>query len=640
VTIWDIEEKIPPEIPYAVRLQIARVSLFLLSRAPKRKIEDFEDIVALFRFKRLLAARLVEFCERIHPLHLGYNLAVPFAACVFPKRVFQMGKTEFTAKFANFLQIYYNLQSATQEEIPENEVVEELRNGDRIPPDLDRDFLVDLSGADVPSLDSKERRLRVMGAALFLSTCSQQDIQHAIEIWRDLFGFLKVFRTWLPEPPSVLTGMFDRDSIPSQDELRSALEISPKNPFDELHASEAVILEMMTWKEARKRIHNYRGHRREAVRAFWEGIWERLISGFPFFAFSSRLGYWWKKCLLNHPFSKWDDPNPYDGNVDPDTLGTTPSPPIASDLFLLTLDFLKVLREAYRYIRSTFHAITGGPVATERIREALDRIWFCIIEKLLSDEDPEELIREIEEEFPDLSIPILSHRLRARVWAFVLARYLGLPSDDLRDLNVPRNFAKPDGAQTSLRTETSLDPIFALAKTVHPSETFFWAFLVHLLFKNLIVPQRQDVWSAERFFHEVWIWATDPAVNESLQASRFGGRMGAVLSTDTIMDEFLTELVDVKYGDDLRRYLSRSDLDSMKERFIELFWSALNPGYSFADACERIVSCRKTFKTQTHWIVPVFYLKYVEGLVIDSIVNRLVRDPDEENVVREIATRL
>jgi len=280
---------LPPRAAEALAVQIERVLFRVTSDEQREELRKPPHVVAAFHGKGLIPPRLLDLARAIEPepqarpadeVTLAERNALAFAASVFPQRAFQLPETVLGRRLGTFLGSRGSIEDVSFEK--------------------DRLF-ADLSAAEsVPEImTGTEARERLIGAHLYIATCHEELICRTLASWREDAGFLRYLRKYLPTSPSSLTRQ-DRLVWPSWANVSKELaRIFPGEPA--AHHELAVIAEQMAFKEARRWLAP--AVVPQGVRDFWEILWDKLTSGFPYYAFASRFTWWWKQCLKNHRFS-------------------------------------------------------------------------------------------------------------------------------------------------------------------------------------------------------------------------------------------------------------------------------------------------------------------------------------------------
>jgi len=620
---------LPPRAAEALAVQIERVLFRVTSDEQREELRDPPDVVAAFHAKGLIPPRLLDLARTIEPepearpadeVTLAERNALAFAASVFPQRAFQLPETALGLRVGTFLAG----RAPTQQQDVSFE--------------KDRLF-ADLSAAEsVPeTVTGTEARERLIGAHLYLATCHEELIRRTLASWREDAGFLRYLRKCLPTSPSSLTRQ-DRLIWPSWANVAKELgRIFPGEPA--AHHELAVIVEQMAFKEARRWLAP--AVVPQGVRDFWEVLWDKLTSGFPYYAFASRFTWWWKVCLKHHRFSARDVP--LDERRDTRVAVTTPGTALE-----LAPEELRLFREGYRLVRVTFFGRADKSsrenvaARNDRLRQALDALWYRRLESRMGEDVPRELVRDIASRFPDLTedtINNLSFRLRIRMGAYGLARLKRLRNAEIRSARRPRDMARRGATETPFLNQPGVATVATLARSVPAKTTLLWAFTAHVFLHPLIEPQRPDDWTFKRYLRELWHWVTDDAFEDALRrgadaGGRADGRALSALSTEPFQS-LMRELRKQETEDALERYLESRDFDDERRAALSLLRGLVGPegietaGREFLKAWRGLI--------ESHWIVPVWYLKVMERLDDAALVSRLRVDDHEMDSVVALA---
>lgn len=683
-------------------VQIDRVLAALLEG--ESGIESPCDPLAVFRSRGLLAPRLLDLCSersrglvssadaQISPAEL---IAISFAACAFPQRVGRMTDTEVQQRLDAFLEIYGLLQTgpSTTARLDEAALNAMVQAG-RLPRALAAEdaslLLSDLSaagsvGKSAPPRESEERRA---GAALYLGTCQAEVVDRIYRLWLGEAPLLRACRKWLATLPSSLVGVERRvGGQPSWPLVQAGLGklCQPEPPA---FARAAVELERMTWRETER--WGAAGQAGQFASDVWEAQWDTLNSGFPHYAFRSRLVWWWKQCVLNYRPRRIQSLGDHQLNnlAGPASrYGTAAA--VESEF---TPELLRCLREGYRLVRTTFFRRSGQPPAgaedssghaeaNDRLRQALDALWYHRLEKqILSSQDDEiseggpEDIKQIAERFPDLgaqTINMLSHRLRLRMWAYALARLGRLTNAEIRSAKRPSRCARRGSGEQPLARETAVLTVASLARCVPPGRSLLGAFTAHVLLHPAIDPQHPDPWDFRRCIRELWHWVTEPAFPTALRAdppeepgamSRAGraaalspvGRLeeawtrrfthyrneaghGPTTTAQDPLGDVVLTLRSIATEEELERYLAEPRLLGLEQPIVSQFGSLLGPGWQAVTLGSLQQWKKLVGREGQHWIAPVLYLTWAEGLPVDALLSRLNVDPEEMGTVTALA---
>jgi hypothetical protein len=358
-----------------------------------------------------------------------------------------------------------------------------------------------------------EREARLAGAVFHLSTCYPEMIRRMRGPWMSEAGFVRHFSAYFHTSPSDIAGEGD-ERHPQWSRVRSRLESLLKYEAAEIQEraellDRAIILEQSVRNHmlARMAIEEV-GYR---VGKFWEFIREKLLSGFPYYAFRSRFVYWWNQCANVYPWP----PMPVFAPEIPD-LPAESRPAPEDDA--LTPQQLRLLREGYRFVRATFFpreygkADNAQPVdhahENERYRQALDDIWHNRLQAVAEKLDVEQLI-ERHSFLNEKTIYVLILRIRERMQAYTLARIGGRTNK--------RILSMISGGEIPQERRPVLLTIASLARMIPPDWTMLGAFTAHLFLYPKVSPQRPAPLPFHRYLSELWWWINDETFDEAIE---------------------------------------------------------------------------------------------------------------------------
>jgi hypothetical protein len=611
-----------PDRPISTPLneQIQRV----LARLNGSNAWDETEPVDVFRIHGRLPPILTDLCADLlrtegrpgGPELLTFTLC--FSACLFPQRPGHIGETRLRLRLAAFLAFWEALEKAStaREALKAHWAAQGLGAGEGA---LD-DLLADLSAADCIPHDNpcearQEKKARLEGAALYLGTCHSTLLARIGDNWRVESPFLRFLRTNLPVNPSSLARPDDDEgkSGPSVEEwLHAQL---PLDPFG--HGERAIQLEKKTRGEARKW-----GPQADAnAREFWELLIEKLTSGFPYYAFHSKISTFWAACLERYR----------------PRVSLREAPPSLRAADGCSEDELRLYREGARFLRFTFHRRTAKADETEQVRRVIDALWSERLERRLLRRPPRRTtggnkpaaVQEIAARFPILgasAISMQSYRLRRRLRAYAMAR-LG------RDPNSAIQLAlgEEDAATERL--------IAALAKSATPDETLLWPFLAHMCLYPKLSPPHSTRWSWSEVVHEIWHWVRDGmfllAVRQSAERGSRVNRAAWAFMSEPGIRQFMNELREISSEKELDEYLAGDPLEAIRERAMKIVGELIGD-WDFLARTDQYLALWKRLALLC-WIVPVWYLTVLERLDGTQVIQRLTVDPEEAEVVRSLA---
>ena len=439
---------LPAPVPRLIARQTARVLLWIVPEADRRQIGDRPALEAIFRRKKLIPPCLVKHFVP-HQSTTGWDaglLAVCFAASVFPERAFQMDQpVELPARVSAFLDTLEFLRGpeAQRDESALGTAHALLMRMGVVPAGCGSEeintLLADLSDSAAVVLDWLGETCRVerlAGAALFLSTSPPGRLERLRPNWQAERGFLRVLRQQICVTPlALLRTVPEPTRRPDWTEVKAEVSKTLRGVPGE-HLDSAIVLTQMAWNKVSdlKLAMPF-----DSICDFWDTQMSKLSSGFPYFGFMSRFTYWWKQCLLTHSF--W---RPGAELPDDDVLASELAPDPSTD-GSGSIHFLRSLREGYRLMRTTFFrradsrkpnedASQDPASRNERVRLALDAIWYERLIRLDEEEEIPQMVKSIADRFPDLGLDMISnysHRLPIRMQAYVLARSRRLSNSEI-----------------------------------------------------------------------------------------------------------------------------------------------------------------------------------------------------------------
>lgn len=582
------------------------------------------------------------------------GLAVCFAASAYPQRVSQMTNTSLAWRVEAWLGEFLRLGRSDSG----------LPAVDRLPETVrPSDLLSALGGAGPHHHDSA---LRSNGAALYLASCYQEEIDRIVDVWRTEAPIVEFLRKWLPTPPSWTAGE-DRLGRQSPDwgRVRLGLAEHCRGEAPGL-VDQAIILEQMAWKASKQ--HLEPDMLMQSVQEIWERLWTRLTSGFPYYAFRSRFTWWWKQCL-HHWFQRPSDPLIQPDKIDRMTADVPPRE--------LAPETLRCVREGYRLVRTTFYAQRpkGGQGASpehggqsprsreeiidnnEKVRRIVDEIWsYRILCRVTDDAGEKQMVKDIAARFPEVresTIDTYGRRLRLRLWAYRLARLERLSNTEILSLgSLSAEGARRQSHEVSWESVGAVPSIAALARAVPPEHTLLWAFATHVFLHDRVDPQHSDPWTSARFFRELWHWVNDEAFEGAVrQGSRDLSTVDGTAHETIVAPPFQDALCALRTCEDDRQAEGRIEEAESNGQLAAWTTAARDVLESFAgagvlDTCDKAAFQKwKTLvgRENGHWIVPIWYLTVIEQ--VDEKQIRLRCQPALEAerldaLGRAIATRL
>ncbi len=630
-----------PDCGAAYPAQIERVLLRILGAEEAAEFGGPADVVAAFKSARLTPGSLVGVCANLPALGgqgapRGVALAVCFAACFYPRRAYTLEPEELAAHVAAFWGVYQALAGPAPAAPAAVHVLGGMaRRVAPLPPGVAGGLVSDLSAAD--HAGATEKPLRQLGAALYLTCCPTESLGQTFSCWQQEAPFLRYFRTNMAEPPSELAyRVWTGDRTPNWSSVRAELGRLLEHEPAEFHAR-VVILERAVWNEALRWVGLSLAL--ERVGELWREKWDHVMSGFPYYAFLSRFVHWWKQCLAHFRFSP--------EFATEDAAGCAGTLAATGSAQGLPAGLLRCLREGYRLIRSTFFARADAAarwanpaLANEGVRAVLDDLWYRRLENQIGIEEelPPQMVKTIEarfqEEFSAAAINNLSRRLRCRLWAYQLARLEGWRNSEIRSARRPSGITRR-GGDFPLAQETGLETIASLARLVRPGQTLLWVYTAHLFLHPLVEPQRPDPWDFKRWLRELWHWLSDPgfaaAVHHGAEQGNRADKIALEVMRRAPFRQLIEELVKTKQ-EHVAAFLDARDLRSEEAAAGQLLEEWLGAGLP---PCDEALFRQWRRMAPPHWVVPAWYVIFIEQIDPASAPARLQVDAHEaETVVR------
>lgn len=661
-------------------VQIERVWAYLIRREAERLQPGGEDVFTLFRknhlvperlilspklpqndrsiaaalelfrqrSKQTLAARQKDLLMNIALTPAGW-LAACFIACIFPQRA-QTEKTQLDLRLPKFLEFYRTLQALQERGAQAGELITDaarrfLNLSCPVPQEEFDELITELSA--IPAMYHQEKedevRARKNGAALFLATCYPEQIERILAGWRVERPALRSVTRDYYRPPSCVDQKIH--SLASPEAFRSAsyLEYLTKRSAHD-HMPQGL-------NGAEERL-------QEKVIEFWEKQHDKLTSGFPYFSFQSSFITWWSQVLRNWDWAPWG------GNEDEVVLLPQPSSSTLGEEeeeeeWEVNFTTLRAWREGYRFLRMTFTRRNAGE-DHEELRRALDKLWTHRLFRALSLEKAAVRIKEVAEEFVSLGgfiINNLSHRLRARNQAYSWARIKRRSNDAIyqrqqesrRKWNKKRP-ARGEGEDFD-KEKAATFTVASLARAVPLEFTFLWAFTAQIFLRPRVDGRHADEWRFDRYARELWHWVTDPLFAGLVEHGARSGRLVDAIALRAMQSDgpfgaLLSELMGFQNDDGLDGYLRRRDPASYareeaaaRQLIVGLIGSA---GLcACGDAAMRRWKAMMDPINGAHWIIPVWYVTFVERIADDdSLLKRLVVDTPERGPVLRLAREM
>ena len=631
---------------------VARVEQVLRHIATDREIEHVaepEDVVELFRSRGLIPPGLRSYIEYAPNPDAT---AVCFAACIYPNRAYTL-KNQLVRRLGSFLAAFHarvgilELLSANQLQGLSQREVDQL--------------LSDLSAAEhVPVSDpeqkAQEAAERKAGAALYLATYDREEVQIIIRNWRDDAGVVRYIRELLPHPPSqVVPDAETAGGYTHWDKSDHGLA-QRDHAEDPPERQRVIALE----KKARWQARSILGTDcpmsaiSQKVVACWETCWDKLICGFPYFAFRSHFVYWWRRfvenCLIGEVRRGRRERQIV---VEPEGVegGTVPPPPAGArgsdERCLLSIDELRVFREGYRLVRSTFFDHRGTPERTALLRRVADDLWYRRLERKMTEEQEREAVNQIAErhrahQITKATVNNLSHRLRLRIGAYTLSRLMGFDNQRILTAELPAQKGASDRPFSDKANLSGVLTVATVARLAPMEDTLLWPFIAHRILRPRVEPQHPDPWTFETFMPELWCWVTAegfrPTVTYCKDAGRVNQAAAELLDAEPV-SSLLTALLGLESEEDILAYAEADGAGCVSEaaEFAISRCLGLTGTQGFEPRCEDCLSrWRKVTAGCKHLVVPVWYLAFAEQLERGPALELLQPTPDNQDKAADL----
>lgn len=589
------------------------------------------------------------------------DLALCFAVSVYPQWVSKIPKQVLALRieaFMEFLEIYKNCRSPIQALC---ERLEKLGGFTEVIENIDM-LLLDLSYVapeclcDLP-LACADEKGRKNGAAFYLGSCHPKLLARIHENWGQYGSFVRSFKTFFRSPPSCLRNHQESKWKVDKSHYDRTLEIEKK-----------AFIAAAFWPSGLTSS--------DSFQQVWEALWDKICSGFPYYAFHSTLGRWW---YPKFKYYKFDRCTIYIGNGEKPILD---DPERRDDHATYKREFpideLRVFREGYRLVRTTF--VSNRPSETELKRRALDEMWQCHTEKILlqskkdkkdlREEELEKVVLErikenLVERYPTFFTPgglaKTYDDLRLRMWAYTIARFERLTNREIVNTQRPEKYKTDTYDPYPFRTNRKQEVkkgvymIATLAKTMPRDYSLLGPFTAHV-FLSSRVNSKYPRWDFKSYIEELWRWISDPAFKGSVESIECNVRYGATkgyraeaamlraLETDPIKS-LVKDLDALEEEEILEKYLSEQNLKDEERGAMDVLQGLIgNRGFHVRSGpCKKCLGLQVDKKTDKwkekigiHWIVPVWYLTVVEQMTEPNILNRLRVDAEEQSVVSSL----
>jgi hypothetical protein len=188
-----------------------------------------------------------------------------------------------------------------------------------------------------------------------------------------------------------------------------------------------------------------------------------------------------------------------------------------------------------------------------------------------------------------------------------------------------------------LARESGVDAIASLARLAAPRHTLLWALTARLFLHSSVEPQRPDPWSFERYLVELWHWVKDPNFDEALARGAAEGRRSDLLANAALRESPFRELVAALRSQneeaDVNAWVRSREFGDERRAARKLLETVAAPGL-------RAWSERSLRQWRgvapNHWIVPVWYLLFIEQCDPADVPSRLQPDAHENAQISDL----
>ena len=427
-------------------------------------------------------------------------------------------------------------------------------------------LLRDLCAAGRASPGDGERE-RIDGAILYLLTCRWRDLAVIAGTWPGQRELVRFLRDKLMSPPSSVL----QTPRASAEGLAHAMGEHADFRCASLETRMAAAkLEIAAIFVARDH-HVHETRLDDEVAKFWGGIVpDGLASGFPAYAFRSQFSVLWRSAAEHYKWrnKKEVQPGPDGLKKTPDNKAQSPAGVLVAKAkteidaerlrWILNPEFLRICREGYRLIRTTFFWTNASRKAegeqgkqvseAERARRtivyrrAADEVWHYRVAHQLHMEDEDAGLSEIVRSHPDYREYVgwarlnnATDQIKVRLGAYVWARWHGLSASViLRKQPEGEALPAPDRLWSILPPEKrpspftgkpgAIRPVATLARAVPKERTLLWAVACRVFLHPRFVDRAHgDPWDLRRFIAELWWWLTDPLFCPTVQRGAQAG---------------------------------------------------------------------------------------------------------------------
>ena len=557
---------------------------------------------------------------------------VLFAACAYPQKLSQMGWPMAERRMIALGDFLAQWRPDSSVVGAMNVRLSSLLSSSAWSMSSTRDLLRDLSG-DVAPVGS----LELDGAALYLATCSDEEIERIHRVWAREGELVRTFRSYFAFPPSSYAAKADQGAKPSVLEQLAITEVGKNQWF----------ACMQIEKHARSIA---RGHwpagfqTDEHFTNAWQGVHARwLSSGFPYFAFRADIHTWWIDYISRFRF---DRNNPLDdrlaskaGDGDDDSRYPVKTDVEAASERLADkeadIDMVRVFREGFRLVRTTFFSRDDRD--HDRIRRAVDALWRFYFEKKLFKGEVEwgdlgPLIKRIAngENLAFGKVETAYNKLTLRMWAYTASRTEHFPLDEIQKRKCPRGYK--GGKEYPLADNATALTIAALARMAPRDFTLLWGMTAYVFLRPAInAIYDSDTWSIDRYSSEVCRWFCNPAFARTLAYGRENERRVDTLCEAALLTGSLKGFYRRVTGTDPHGYMEESGggrpvLEEHERNAVRTLICNITGCRIWNVSLDRIMYkgwIDWPHSAPSHLVIPVWYLALAENMDDASIAKRM-----------------
>lgn len=668
-------------VGHPIATQVSRVLADIVDRRPSLNVDSWSQasitkafhtyglIPETLRFSENAKQRNEEITEAFNELsrHLpcdnGLCARICFAAAAYPQRMWQ-----FPGRFSELILRINAFREFTEFYAANQPIADSLARAVRyalseeIATVTDVQTLVsDIAGGrDVAAVPDDPV---VSGAALYLATCHRSLLKRILSFWRDDANSLRAMRSYFGSPPSCLGS--DQNDLEKNRRNRSDIPEIVRSDVGIDTWKKINAIERASWGAAKKWPQVFR--QRESVQEVWESLWDnKLQSEFPYYSFRSHFRTWWLQEFSNYRF----------GAIDVDIteidyqLSVGHPLPNGEDSSLPSIDDLRIYREGYRMVRTSFFSRDNSGLV--QLRQAIDALWYFHLERKLGEEDVKwgdlkKLIEHLSTIYGDQSGKLLPayNKLRLRMWAYVLGRTTRRSNAQILRTERPIGY-KEGGKPYPLKDAKGLgvEMISTLARVAHRDHSLLWIFTANVFLRHQLLlnpTYKVDRWGLEDYLQELWHWVSDPFFMRTVEygqtppdeyeqeeAERRGDygrkagradRLAWIAMQQEPLKAALASMAELDTEEDVQEFLARQSLDSVKKELCGVLTRELG---SIVFGIEELKGdWRRTIgwpkNVATHWVVPVWFLVKVEKLTPAQVIAELNVEESEQAGVRVLA---